>query len=86
MYCDKDNQGRYAIMDLDKEQFETIRRALNAYRSGMVQRGIPAGYAAHFSETLIQYERAGEIVRHIEKTYKHNRGGESEGDHSTTWE
>ena len=67
MYCDKDNQGRYAIMDLDKEQFETIRRALNAYRSGMVQRGIPAGYAAQFSETLIQYERAGEIVRHIEK-------------------
>ena len=68
MYCDKDNQNRYAIMDLDKEQFETIRRALTAYRVGMVQKGMPAGYAARHSETHEQYKRAGEIVRHIEKT------------------
>lgn len=68
MYCDKDSQGHYAIMDLNKEQFETIRRALTAYRTGMVQKGIPPGYAARFSETLIQYERAGVIVQHIEQT------------------
>ena len=55
-------------MDLDKEQFETIRRALTAYRVGMVQKGMPAGYAARHSETHEQYKRAGEIVRHIEKT------------------
>jgi hypothetical protein len=67
MYCDKDNQNRYAIMDLDKEQLETIRRALKAFRSGMVTNGLPAGYHT-YSETREQYDRAGIIVRHIEKT------------------
>ena len=68
MYCDKDNRDRYAIMDLDKEQLETIRRALTAYRVGMVQKGMPVGHAARLSETHEQYQRAGVIVRHIEKT------------------
>ena len=35
MYCDKDNREHYAIMDLDKELLETIRRALTMYRCGL---------------------------------------------------
>ena len=37
MYCDKDNREHYAIMDLDKELLETIRRALTMYRCGLYE-------------------------------------------------
>lgn len=67
MYCDKDNQSRYSIMDLDKEELETIRRALTAYRVGMVQNDILPGHTGN-SEIRKQYDRAGVIVQHIEVT------------------
>lgn len=33
MYTDKDNRGRFAIMDLTEDELETLRRALLAYKT-----------------------------------------------------
>lgn len=60
MYCDKDKAGRTAIMDLTVDELETIRRALTAFRVGLVHNrpeGIERDADAH-----TQYERAGAIV------------------------
>lgn len=67
MYCDKDSRGCYSIMELDKEQFKTILRALTAYRLRMVVRE-ESGELLEFSETGGEYEIAGAMVRQIEKT------------------
>ena len=81
MYCDKDNRERYAIMDLDKELLETIRRALTMYRCGPVSythltlptyrcglyEGIQEEKRPRIKEDFQQqYDRAGIIVEHIE--------------------
>ena len=66
MYCDKDNRERYAIMDLDKELLETIRRALTMYRCGLYE-GIQEEKRPRIKEDFQQqYDRAGIIVEHIE--------------------
>ncbi len=62
MYCDKDRRGLYSIMELDESHIETIRRALLAYRQELI--GSPSETN---SETREQYDRAGAILRHIEK-------------------
>ena len=66
MYCDKDNRERYAIMDLDKELLETIRRALTMYRCGLYE-GIQEEKRPRIKEDFQQqYDRAGIMVEHIE--------------------
>ena len=66
MYCDKDNRERYAIMDLDKELLETIRRALTMYRCVLYE-GIQEEKRPRIKEDFQQqYDRAGIIVEHIE--------------------
>lgn len=65
MYCDIDNNRRAAIMDLTPDELETIRRALIAYRTGMIQCRRPIGFRTD-TEPQKQYDRAGEILRHIE--------------------
>ena len=66
MYCDNDNRERYAIMDLDKELLETIRRALTRYRCGLYE-GIQEEKRPRIKEDFQQqYDRAGIIVEHIE--------------------
>lgn len=64
MYCDKDTTGRVAIMDLTDDELETIRRALTAFRVGLVHNR-PQGIECD-AEAYTQYERAGAIVHHIE--------------------
>ncbi len=61
-YCDKDTRGIYAIMELDGNHIETIRRALLAYRTGLV--GLPSEANREARE---QYDRAGAILRTIER-------------------
>lgn len=66
MYCDKDNAGRISINELTAEQLETIRRALIAFRSGLIQQlPFKAG-----TEPLTQYDRAGILLRRIERLNK----------------
>lgn len=67
MYCDKDNRGLFAIMDLRPEELETIHRALLAFRTGMVTTVPPTVPPSH-SEARRQYDRAGVLLRQIEKT------------------
>lgn len=66
MYVDKDSNGRIAIMDLQKEELETIRRAIAAFKTGLLQNRLSAGFSPQ-SETYEQYHRAGMILRQIEK-------------------
>lgn len=65
MYCDIDNNRRVAIMDLTPDEFETIRRALIAYRTGMIQHRRPIGFKIDI-EPQKQYDRAGAILKQIE--------------------
>ena len=65
MYCDKDSNGRVSIMDLTSVEFDTIRRAIMAFKTGLLQNRLPAGFAPQ-SETYEQYHRAGIILRQIE--------------------
>lgn len=65
MYCDKDSNGRVSIMDLTSDEFETIRRALTAFKTGLLQNRIPIGFAPQ-GEACEQYHRAGMILRQIE--------------------
>lgn len=66
MYCDKDNREHYAIMGLDKELLETIRRALTMYHCGLYE-GIQEEKRLRIKEDFQQqYDRAGIIVEHIE--------------------
>lgn len=62
MYCDKDRRGLYSIMELDESHIETIRRALLAYRQELI--GSPSETN---SEAREQYDRAGAILRTIER-------------------
>jgi len=62
VYCDKDARGIYSIMELDGNHIETIRRALLAYRTGLV--GLPSEANLEARE---QYDRAGAILRTIER-------------------
>ncbi len=64
MYCDKDSNGRAAIMDLQLEELETIRRALIAFRCGLLHN--QPKEAKHDAEAGRQYERVDAIMRHIE--------------------
>lgn len=66
MYCDKDNAGRISINELTAEQLETIRRALIAFRSGLIQQ-LPFKAS---TEPLTQYDRAGILLRRIERLNK----------------
>ena len=36
MYCDKDSRGLFSIMELTADEFETIRRAMKAFRGQMM--------------------------------------------------
>lgn len=62
MYCDKDRRGLCSIMELDESHIETIRRALLAYRQELI--GSPSEIN---SETREQYDRAGTLLREIER-------------------
>ena len=53
MYCDKDSNGRISIMDLTSDEFDTIRRAIMAFKTGLLQNRLPAGFAPQ-SETYEQ--------------------------------
>lgn len=66
MYVDKDSNNRYAIMDLGEDDLETFRRALTAFRVGLLQSHLPAGFTPH-SESAIQYYRAEKLVKKIER-------------------
>lgn len=66
MYCDEDSTGRISIMDLSAEQLETIRRALLAFRSGLLQR-LPFKVD---TEPHAQYQRAGALLCQIESFNK----------------
>ena len=66
MYVDRNSTGRIAVMDLKPEEFETIRRAIKAFKTGLLQNRLPAGFSPR-SETYEQYHRAGMILRQIEK-------------------
>ena len=76
MYCDKDSNGRVSIMDLTNDEFDTIRRAIMAFKTGLLQNRLPAGFAPQ-SETYEQYHRAGIILRQIEQSGGGVRGGPS---------
>ncbi|MEI3554163.1 MAG: hypothetical protein V8Q54_05605 [Alistipes senegalensis] len=65
MYCDKDSNGRVSIMDLTSAELDTIRRAIMAFKTGLLQNRLPDGFAPQ-SETYEQYHRAGMILRQIE--------------------
>ncbi len=67
MYCDRDSRGLYSIIGLTRDQLDLIRRALTAYRIGMVCRKQVSESASSikFPE---QYERAGDIVHRIESS------------------
>ena len=41
MYVDRDSSGRIAVMDLKPEEFETIRRAIKAFKTGLLQNRLP---------------------------------------------
>lgn len=43
MYCDKDSNGRVSIMDLTNDEFDTIRRAIMAFKTGLLQNRLPPG-------------------------------------------
>ncbi len=62
MYCDKDNCGRYSIMELSAEEYEIIHKALTAYRTGLVY-----GETDQRSEFREQYDRAQSLLRVIER-------------------
>lgn len=52
-------------MDITPDELETIRRALCAFRIGLIHKRLPSGSAIH-SEPHIQYDRAGHILQKIE--------------------
>lgn len=62
MYLDKDSKDRYTIMDLQEDELETIRRALLAFRTGLISHRLPEG-TEHKPELHIQYERASAILK-----------------------
>ncbi len=65
MYCDKDSNDRVAIMDLTSDELETLRRALTAFKTGLLQNRMPVGFAPQ-GEAYEQYHRAGIMLRQIE--------------------
>lgn len=68
MYVDKDSNDRYAIMDLSKEQLETIHRALSSYQWGLcMDSNNNKGCSRIPKNSETQYARAGAIVRQVEK-------------------
>lgn len=66
MYCDKDSSGRYSIMEIEADELETIRRAIVAFKTGLLQNRMPAGFAPQ-GEIYEQYHRAGKLLHQIEK-------------------
>ncbi len=58
MYADLDSRGRYSIMDLTPDEFETIRRAIKAFRTGM----ITSNSESKENECHRQYIRATKIL------------------------
>lgn len=64
MYCDKDSRGLYCIMELTADEFETIRRALLAFRTGLISHQLPEG-TEHKPEPHVQYERASAILKQL---------------------
>ncbi len=69
MYCDKDSEGRYALMDMDADELETVRRALLAYKTDLAKKGLPAGFKTAI-EPREQHNRARLILAHIEALTK----------------
>lgn len=65
MYCDKDRSGHYSIMDIEADELETIRRAMIAYRTGMIQHRQPIRFKIDI-EPQKQYDCAGFILKQIE--------------------
>lgn len=65
MYVDTDAAGRIAIMDLTPEELETVRCALLALKTGLLQSRLPDRHSPH-SGMHDQYYRAGELLRQIE--------------------
>ncbi|WP_418671867.1 hypothetical protein [Alistipes putredinis] len=65
MYCDKDSSDRYSIVEIEADQLETIRRALIAYRTGMIQHRRSIGFKIDI-EPQRQYDCAGAILKQIE--------------------
>lgn len=59
MYCDKDCRGLLSIMELTPDEFETIRRALLAFRTGMATKTLDE------SEPSKQYIRASKMLRRL---------------------
>lgn len=57
MYADIDSRGRCSIMDLTPDEFETIRRAVKAFRVGMM---ITPSFTGRESDK--QYVRATKIL------------------------
>lgn len=62
MYCDKDGRGLCSIMELSSDEYEIIRKALTAYRTGLVY-----GETDQRSEFREQYDRAGTLLQAIER-------------------
>ncbi len=58
MYVDKDGRGLYSIMDLAPDEIETIRRAIKAFRAGMIM----SNSDSKENECHRQYVRATKIL------------------------
>lgn len=65
MYCDKDLNERYSIMDLGLDELETIRRAIIAYRTGLIHERHRIN-PQEYSEPHEQYTIAARILKKIE--------------------
>ncbi len=67
MYCDKDNRGRYAIMELTQEDFEMLNIALVTFRQQVAIKQRQAKQCSNSEEQFNQYdESANRMLTHIE--------------------
>ena len=82
MYCDKDNREHYAIMDLDKELLETIRRALTMYHCGLYE-GIQEEKRLRIKEDF-QQQYAGRKEEKLDRLQCGRAGGRRGVRHSGT--
>jgi hypothetical protein len=63
MYYDKDSRGTYSIMEIDREDFQVISLALDAYKIKNVSEiGAPHMGPATHTELRERYHRAGRIL------------------------
>lgn len=66
MYCDKDSRERCAIMDMSKDQMETIRRALTMYRLRLYQKIQEEKMPQIKKDLQQQFDQADVIAQHID--------------------